>query len=255
VVAALSLVAGCGASPVPPPPDSVGTPLDHPLPASIERLPLVDSAGHRTDLAAYRGKVVVLSDMMTLCQESCPLDTANIVATARQVQRAGLADKVEFLSVTIDPARDSAARLAAYRALFAPAPADWAVLGGSIADLARLWRYLGLYYQRAPEDSPPARDWLTGKPLTYDISHADLVYFFGTDGAERFTMDGTAHVASADQLPGTLRRFLSATGRQNLAHPGFGSWTVEQALQAIGWLTGRPISIPAPGGGESRTSG
>lgn len=255
ILATVTLLAGCGTSPAPAPPDAGGTPLDHPLPASIETLPLVDSAGHPTDLAAYRGKVVVLSDMMTLCQESCPLDTANIVATARQVQRAGLGDQVEFLSVTIDPVRDSTSRLAAYRALFAPAPADWAVLGGTRADLARLWKYLGLYYQRAPEGSPPSRDWLTGKPLTYDISHADMVFFFGTGGDERYTLDGTAHVAAADQMPGTLRRFLSATGRQNLAHPGFGSWTVDQALRAIGWLAGRRIGTAPPPGGESRTAG
>jgi protein SCO1/2 len=232
----LLAVAG-GAGDVPRPPDSVGTPLDQPVPERIATLPLVDSAGHRVDLADFRGKVLVVSDMMTLCQETCPLDTANIVATARQVEQAGMGDQVEFLSVTIDPARDDAAHLAAYRTLFSPAPADWDVVGGSAASVAALWHYLGLYYQRAPEDRPPATDWLTGRALTYDIDHADLVYFFGTGGAERYTVDGTAHVASASRLPATLRHFLSGDGRHNLAHPGYGSWTVGQALEVIGWLT------------------
>ena len=144
---------------------------------------------------------------------------------------------MEFLSITIDPTRDDAAHLAAYRKLFAPAPADWEVIGGSAASVQKLWRYFGLYHQRVAEDSPPATDWLTGKTLGYDIDHADLVYFFGTGGAERYTVDGTAHVSSASRLPATLRRFLSDDGRQNLAHPGFGSWTVGQALEVIGWLT------------------
>ena len=57
----------------------------------------------------------MISDVMTLCQESCPLDTANVVAAARPVERAGLDSKVVFLSITIDPGRDTVAQLAAYR--------------------------------------------------------------------------------------------------------------------------------------------
>lgn len=241
VVASLAF-AGCSSSPVPPPPDSVGTPLDLAVPGAVATLPLIDSTGHRTDLTAFDGKVLVVSDMMTLCQETCPLDTANIVATARQAERAGLGDKVEFVSITIDPVRDTTARLAAYRQMFAPAPADWAVLGGSTANVAALWKFFGLYYEKAPEDSPPAVDWMTGKPLTYDISHADLVFFFGANGHLRYTVDGTAHVAAAADLPSTLEHFLSAEGRDNLRDPGFGSWTVGQALQVIGWLTDTPIA-------------
>jgi protein SCO1/2 len=236
LVVILLALAGC-AGDVPRPPDSVGTPLNQPVPDRIATLPLVNSAGKRVDLADFRGKVLVISDMMTLCQETCPLDTANIVATAQQVEKAGLGDKVEFLSITIDPARDDAAHLAAYRKLFSSAPADWEVIGGSAASLHALWRYLGLYYERVAEDSPPATDWLTGTTLGYDIDHADLVYFFGTGGAERYTVDGTAHVSSASRLPARLRQFLSDEGRQNLTHPGFGSWTVGQALEVIGWLT------------------
>lgn len=251
-VATLLAVAGCGADPVPQPPDSVGTPLNQPVPAGVADLPLIDSTGRHLDLASLRGKVLVVSDMMTLCQETCPLDTANIVATAERVEKEGLGDKVEFLSITIDPTRDDRAHLAAYRTLFSPAPADWSVIGGSAASLDGLWNYLGLYYERAPEDSPPATDWLTGKTLTYDIDHADLVYFFGANGNERYTVDGTAHVASAGELPGTLQRFLAADGRKNLAHPSFGAWTVGQALEVIGWLTDTHIpGAAAPSGSSS----
>ena len=112
----------------------------------------------------------------------------------------------------------------------------------SAGSLGRLWNYFGLYYQKEPEGSPPARDWLTGKPLTYDISHADLVYFLGPDGHLRFTVDGTAHVAAGAAMPAALRSFLSTQGRKNLADPGFGSWTVGQALEVVGWLDDTRIS-------------
>jgi protein SCO1/2 len=231
---------------VPPPPSSLGTPTDQTLPAQLLNQPLLDPTGKPTTLAGYRGKVLVVSDMMTLCQETCPLDTANLVATARAVQRAGLADRVEFASITVDPNRDTPSRLAAYQRLFAPAPADWALLTGSPAALAALWKQLGVYWQKVPEDSPAGTDWLTGQPMTYDINHSDLIFFFDRDGHERFVIDGAGHVEPGTQVPAKLRGFLSDQGQDNLAHPQPGSWTVPQALQVISWLTQRRIGPSQP---------
>ena len=69
--------------------------MDIALPQSIVDLPLVDPAGHPMSLSSLKGKVIVVSDVMTLCQETCPLDTANIVQAARAVEKAGLGDRVE----------------------------------------------------------------------------------------------------------------------------------------------------------------
>lgn len=98
-------LAGCGSAraDVPAPGPMVGTPLDVSLPASVLRVPLVSSTGaHGAALELHRQGAGV-SDVMTLCQETCPLDTANVVAAARDVEQAGLGDKVEFVSITVDP--------------------------------------------------------------------------------------------------------------------------------------------------------
>lgn len=192
-------------------------------------------------LASFRGKVLVISDAMTLCQESCPLDTANLVATGRAVTAARLGDRVRFATITIDPHRDTSARLAAYRDQFTPVPADWTLLTGSPDTLATLWQYLGVYYQTAPEPSPPANDWLTGNPLTYDISHADLIFFLDPDGHERFALDGPAHVSAGTPVPDALRGFLNDEGRRDLTQPDAATWTVPQALQVLSWLTNQHI--------------
>jgi hypothetical protein len=42
-----------------------------------------------------------------------------------QSSAPGLGNRVVFLSITVDPGRDTRAQLAAYRNLYAPAPADW----------------------------------------------------------------------------------------------------------------------------------
>jgi len=46
------------------------------LPPDIANTPLVDETGRTTNLAAFKGKIVVLTDFMTLCQEVCPITTA-----------------------------------------------------------------------------------------------------------------------------------------------------------------------------------
>ena len=245
VVLVVLAVTGCGsataAGPAAPGP-SIGQPLDQPLSASVLDAPLVSSSGRSVSLASFSGKVIVISDVMTLCQETCPLDTANVVAAARAVQKAGLADDVEFLSITVDPARDTVARLAAYRRLFVDPPADWLTLTGPAPTLASLWKSLGVYTQKVPEGVPAAKDWLTGRPLTYDIDHSDEVFAVDRAGHERFILEGAPTIDPDTPIPATLTAFLSAHGRENLAHPDPQAWTMPQELQVIAWLTGHSLT-------------
>jgi protein SCO1/2 len=223
------------------PDDSIGQPLDSPVPGSIRSLPLVSSDGTPVSLSTLAGKVVVVSDMMTLCQETCPIDTATLVAVARAVEDDGLGNQVEFLSVTIDPARDDARHLAAYRQLFAPAPADWLTVTGTPANLATFWHYLGVYVQQVPDSAVAPHDWLTHRPLTYDLNHSDEEFFLDQQGRERFLLEGTPHLAPGAKIPEALSRFMDAEGRQNLTDPVPEAWTEPQALQVLSWLTGREI--------------
>lgn len=234
------LIASCAGS-QPPPPPQAGQTVDMTPTSAVEDATLTTTTGRTIRLADLAGKVVVVSDMMTLCQESCPLDTANVVAAASAVEKAGLGDKVVFLSVTIDPTRDTPAQLRAFRKLYAPAPADWMVAGGTAAQLGRFWAALGVYIQRTADTPPLPRNWRTGQPLTYDITHSDDVFFFGPHGHERFVLTGVPHVAAGAPIPATLKKFLDADGRQNLADPGPDPWTETEALQTISWLTNQRV--------------
>lgn len=236
------LLAGCGGGSVPAPSRALGQQLDLPVPPTVLHTTLVSSEGRHLDLAAFRGKVLVISVMMTLCQEVCPLDTANVVAAARAVEHAGLGDKVQFASITIDPRRDTPTRLRAYRRLFAPAPADWTLLTGGKAALAKLWKVFGVYVHKVPQQKPAARDWLTGKPLTYDVSHSDQVFFIDGRSHLRFFLDGVPHVARGAAMPPQLLRFMSTTGHRNLNHAPSGAWDLPQALDVVSWLTNHHIS-------------
>ena len=212
--------------------------MDQPVPARLLHLPLRDQAGHVRHLADFRDKVLVISDAMTLCQETCPLDTAQVVQTARELDRAGQDKDVAFLSITVDPERDTPRQLAAYRGLFAHPPANWTLLTGSADDIHALWKWFGVYWKKVPQhDQPPPRNWRTGQPLSYDVAHSDEVFFLRR-GHERFVLEGMPHLATGSEIPRRLRDFMSAEGKHNVAHPGPYAWTSAQAVDVIRWLLG-----------------
>ena len=235
VMALAAGVAACGGgSSVPgPPPSSLGVVQNRPIPD----IPLVDERGQPTSLAAYRGRVVVLASFLTLCQETCPLTTGAFLSMHRAVTTAGLDNRVVFIEATVDPDRDSSARLAAYTQL---SGARWPLLTGTPENLASLWKFFGAYYEKTPVATPPGIDWLTHQPLTYDVSHSDGFFLIDARGHERFATIATPDVGG--QLKPALSNLLGEQGHRDLSHPGTPSWTPSQGLQAIGWLVGRNIA-------------
>ena len=229
--------AGCGSSAPAAPPSGQGLVLDRPTP---QHASLVDQHGHAVSLADLRGKVVVLSPFLSLCQDECPLVTGAFAAMQRDLRAAGLADRVVFVEATVDPGRDSVARLAAYQKEFG---ADWELWTGSPAQVAAFWKPFGVEYQRVPEDQPAKTDWWTGQPLTYDVDHTDGYILLDARGRERYVE------VSAPNMEGRLDRKLSgllnAGGLHDLAHPQGPEWTPAQALGAVSWLLG--TAVPAGG--------
>lgn len=243
LLATCALLPGCSASTPPSATTaaSSGSIVDVAVPARVSHLQLVDQSGHRLTLASLRGKTVVLADFLTLCQEVCPLTTANLRAVDNRVSRAGLTGRVRLLEVTVDPRRDRPPRLRAYQQLFGSEP-NWSFATGSPDQVAALWRWFGVAYERTDEPlGARPRDWLTGHPLTYDVEHQDVVFVIGPDGHERWFMDGMADATGVGGPPPKLQDFLNATGRHNLTAPPTPSWTPTDLEQALSSVTGQSI--------------
>ncbi len=209
--------------------------LNRPTPQTV---PLVDQQGHAVSLAALRGKVVVLAPFLSLCQDECPLVTGAFISLQRDLRAAGLAQRVVFVEATVDPGRDTVARLAAYEKEFG---ADWDLWTGTPADIAAFWKPFGVEYQIVPEEQPPKIDWFTGKPLTYDVDHTDGYILIDTSGRERF-VDATAPNEKG-QLDPKLRGLLDEGGVHELQNPQAPDWTTADALASISWLLG--TNVPA----------
>lgn len=212
-----------------------GTEVDQAVPD----IPLTDEHGRPFRLSDLRGKVVVIYPFLTDCHEMCPITTGAFIQIAHAIGRAGLTDQVALLEVTVDPKRDTPERLAAYADL---ASASWRMLTGSSYNLDRFWSFFGVSRVRTPIESPAPIDWYTHEPETYDIGHTPVLIFIDQQGHERIVLVGTADVRG--QLPPQLAAMLSEQGRQNLEAPPE-PWTVEQALDDVGLLLGRPIDPEA----------
>lgn len=211
----------------------IGTPLNSSIPRSIRDLSFTASDGKRVSLAALSGRVVVLSDVMTLCQETCPIDTATVVQTARAEATQHSTTPPVFISLTVDPARDTPTQLKAYRHLFTDPPSNWQAWTGSPKNVNKLWDYFGVWRKRVADDPGPApHNWRTGAPLTYDVQHSDELFFLDSSGRERFVLEGAPYAPSGT-VPKALRNFMSAEGRKNLKSPASTAWTEAQAKTVL----------------------
>ena len=239
LLVALSLLARLASKPSAnaeaPAPLAIGTELQRPRP--VPSVALVDQRGKAFSLSAWHGKWVVLVPSMTLCHEVCPMTTTALMQLTSLIRRNGLLNQVVVAEATVDPWRDSPARLRAYRRLTG---ASFPMLTGTQGEIRQLWKFFGVYYHRVPQSKPPDLDWLSHKAETFDVDHTDAVFFIDPAGQERIVDEGMPDVSG--HLSPVLANLLNDQGRQNLAHPQL-PWTAEEALQDLYFLLNR--SVPA----------
>jgi protein SCO1/2 len=148
-----------------------------------------------------------------------------------------MGNKVVFVETTVDPGRDTVARLAAYQKEFG---ADWDLWTGTPDNIAAFWKPFGVDYQIVPEAQPPKTDWYTGQPLSYDVTHTDGYILISPAGRERFVDASAPNEKGA--LNSRLRGLLNDGGLHNLQNPQAPDWTTNDALASISWLLGTNIS-------------
>jgi protein SCO1 len=92
---------------------------------------LVDAEGRPFSLASLKGKAVLVSFVYTTCNGTCPMTTARMDRVRRALQDEGLWGRsVAFVSITLDPARDTPEALARYARAYRADPKSWHFLTG-----------------------------------------------------------------------------------------------------------------------------
>lgn len=110
---------------------------------------LQDADGKTVDLASLRGKVVVLDFISTGCTDGCPAQSDLMAQIQADIAAGQMSDQVELVSISLEPARDTAAARKAYGPAHGLKPENWAFLAGGTADEAeRLAEAAGLKLER-----------------------------------------------------------------------------------------------------------
>ncbi|MFN6379654.1 MAG: SCO family protein [Flavobacteriales bacterium] len=83
----------------------------------------------------YLGKIAVVDFFFSNCPSICPMLSAQMVRVQESVKKEGLAANVKFLSHTVDPDRDTPARLKEYADLIGADLSNWNFVTGKAEDI------------------------------------------------------------------------------------------------------------------------
>jgi protein SCO1/2 len=104
-----------------------------------------DADGKKVRLDSLRGRPVVLVLFFTNCQHSCPFIVNDLKAMQKALSGRA-SDRVQFVLVSIDPARDSAAALAEFRTKHKLTGERWTLLTGNPDSVRQVAEKIGFNY-------------------------------------------------------------------------------------------------------------
>jgi protein SCO1 len=126
-----------------------GQPSGLPRIGAAPALALTTQDGERLALGDLGGKVVLVTFIYTSCTDTCPLLTGKL-AGVRDKLGADFGSRAHFLSVTVDPERDTPDVLREYAGRFKADPAGWAFLTGTPDQVAEVTGAYGIFVRRTP---------------------------------------------------------------------------------------------------------
>ncbi len=136
-------------------------------------LNLTDQNGKPFSLEDHKGKVILLYFGYTYCPDFCPA-TLNDFAKVKD-QLGNKADQIEVVMVTVDPERDTPARLKEYLNFYDP---SFIGLSGTQDQLKPIERAYGI--QTSKEEATPGSS-------NYLVSHSTSLYAIDQQGNLRLT--------------------------------------------------------------------
>ena len=105
---------------------------------------LISQDGALVKLADFRGKVVAVTFIFTKCTDTCPVLTP-MMSFVQDRLGADLGSKIAFVSITVDPERDSPQVLREYGEAFGANFVGWSFLTGSPSDIQDVTRRYGVF--------------------------------------------------------------------------------------------------------------
>lgn len=125
-----------------------------------QRLPVIGPApdfaltsqdGARVTLGDFRGKVVAVTFIFASCTDTCPLLTTKM-AQVQDALGADFGPRIAFLSITVDPERDTPEVLKQYAAAYGANVAGWSFLTGTPTEIEDVTRRYGIFVAKTADD-------------------------------------------------------------------------------------------------------
>ena len=110
---------------------------------------LTKQDGKRLALKELRGKVLAITFIFASCVDTCPLLTAKMAGIQNRLG-SDFGKKVHFVSITVDPERDTPDVLKRYGEAHKANAAGWAFLTGTSAEIREVAKRYGIYYKKTP---------------------------------------------------------------------------------------------------------
>lgn len=98
--------------------------IDKPAPG----FELVDADGTPVALSAFADRIVVMHFIYASCPDVCPLHAEKIAEIQEMVSQTPMKDRVQFVSITTDPANDTPDVLKDYGPMHGLDPTNWVFL-------------------------------------------------------------------------------------------------------------------------------
>ena len=153
----------------------------------------LQSASGPVSLKDYRGKLVLIYFGYTFCPDVCPTSLAATSEGLKLLKPEELA-KVAMIFVSVDPERDTPARLKEYAEFFHPG-----IVGatGSPDVLATIAKQYGVFYARQKVETAGSG---------YVVDHTSETYMVSPEGN---LVGKIAHATPPDQVAAEIRRRLT----------------------------------------------
>lgn len=110
---------------------------------------LTNQDGTRLALKDLRGKVLAITFIFASCADTCPLLTAKMAGIQDRLG-SDFGPQVYFVSITVDPERDTPEVLKRYAEAHKANPAGWAFLTGTPAEIRDVAKRYGIYFKKDP---------------------------------------------------------------------------------------------------------
>jgi len=140
---------------------------------------LTDQFGHRVSLSAYRGQVVVLTFIHSLCHDACPFMVEQIKGALNDLPDAGR--NVPAIGVTVAPSEDTPANRRRFLSMH-EMDGRLAFVNGPLQHVRALWRAYAIQPGTTPEGH-------SAFVLLIDKRGIERVGF----AADQLTPEGLAH--------------------------------------------------------------